>query len=132
MAFMAGKGNKTGATLHAVIATALLLIGMLVSVLTSSFSQTSGTPRAKAVSPVGKEQPALSAILNGPSAMVYSSGQIYVMEGAGTGMWSLDTVRQTATLVLPPTTQPFTDDKKVLGSPFALAVSYNGEVFVGD
>ena len=132
MALMSGKSNKTGAILHAVIARALLLIGMLVSFLTSSFGQTSGTPRAKGVSPVGKEQPALSTILNGPSAMAYSSGQIYVMEGAGEGIWSLDTVRQTATLVLPPTAQPFTDDKKVLGSPFALAVSYNGDAFVGD
>jgi hypothetical protein len=132
MAFMAGRGDKTGATWHAVILTAPLLIGMLVSFLTSSFSQTSGTPRAKGVSPVGEEKPALSTVLNGPSAMAYSSGQIYVMETAGTGIWSLDTVRQTAILILAPTTQPYTDDKTILGSPFALAVSYNGDVFVGD
>ena len=128
MAFMVGRGN------NAVLATALLIIGMLVSFLTSSLSQTSGTPRAKGVLSIsiGEEQPALATIFNGPSAMAYSSGQIYVMETAGTGIWSLDTVRQTAKLILAPTTLPYTDDKKVLGSPFALAVSYNGDVFVGD
>lgn len=129
---MAVRGNKTGATLHAVISTALLLIGMLLGFLTSGFSQTSGTPRAKGMSPASEEQPALSTPLNGPSAMAYSSGHIYVMETAGTGIWSLDTVRQAATLILAPTTQPYTDDKRVLGSPFALAASYKGDVFVGD
>jgi hypothetical protein len=67
-----------------------------------------------------------------PSEMAYSRGQIYLIETAGMETWSLDTVRQTATLILGAPTDPYTDDKNVLGSPFAVAVTYNGDIFVGD
>ncbi len=110
----------------------MLLLGMLTILFASSFSQTSGTHKAKGAWPVGEEQPALSAIINGPSQMAFSKGQIYHIETAGMKTWSLDTVRQTATLILAPPTDPYTHDKRVLASPFAIAVSYNGDVFIGD
>ena len=129
MASMAAPGCKPSTTVYA---TASLAIGLLTIFLSSSFSQTSGGHSAKAALPLGVEQPALATSFNGPSEMAYSRGQIYLIETAGMETWSLDTVRQTATLILGPPTDPYTDDKNVLGSPFAIAVTYNGDIFVGD
>ena len=128
MASMAHRGKTTSSLLIL----GMLVLGMLTSFFASSLSQTSGTHKAENALRLGKEQPALSTIINGPSEMAYSKGQIYLIETAGMDTWSLDTVRQTATLILGRPTDPYTHDKRVLGSPFAIAVSYNGDVFIGD
>jgi len=113
-------------------ASSLPILGMLAIFFASSLSQTSGANKPNGAFPIGEEQPALSAIINGPSQMAFFKGQIYLIETAGMKTWSLDTVRETATLILGPPTDPYTDDKRILGSPFAIAVSYNGNIFVGD
>lgn len=134
MAFMAGQGRKASSTRHVIIVAGqgLLILGMLIIFSASSLSQTSKNHTAKRALPLGEEQPALSTIFSGPSGMAYSRGQIYVMETGGAETWSLDTVRQTATLILGPPADPYTDDKKLLGFPFAIAATYNGDIFVGD
>jgi sugar lactone lactonase YvrE len=81
---------------------------------------------------LGEARQALSISINGPSEIVYSNGHLYAMETAGMGVFSLDTRRETATLVLAAPTDPYTDDKNALGSPFAIAASYRGEIFVAD
>jgi len=110
----------------------LLILGTLIIFFGSGLSQTSGTRIAKGALPLGEEKPALSTVINGPSEMAYSKGHIYLIETAGMETWNLDTVRQTATLILGAPADPYTHDKSVLGSPFAIAVSYNGDIFVGD
>ena len=110
----------------------MLILGMLTTFSPPSRSQTSAPRKTRGILPLGEEQPALSAMINGPSQMVYSKGQIFLIETAGMETWRFDTVRQTATLILGPPTDPYTDDERVLGTPFAIAVSYNGDVFVGD
>jgi len=81
---------------------------------------------------LGKEQPALSISINGPSDLVYSDGHIYLIETAGMGVLSLDVRGQTAALVLAPPADPYTKNDDVLGAPVALAVSGIGQIFVAD
>ena len=129
---MVSRKSKTGSAVRAIVDTARLVTAIITILLASSFSQKAGSHGTDGVLPLGVEQAALSISLNGPSEMAYSNGQLYVIETAGMRTWSVDTVRQTATLVLPPPIDPYTDEKKALGTPFAIAVSYNGDVFVGD
>ena len=82
--------------------------------------------------PLGKEQSALLTPIDGPSAITYSKGHLYVMETAGMRILSLDVRRETATLILPPPIDPFTDDNSTLGGPTGLAVSQAGDIFVAD
>jgi sugar lactone lactonase YvrE len=108
-------------------------VGTLIILFVGSImSQTPGTHETAAMLPVGEEQSALSTSINGPSGIAYSRGNLYVMETAGMGVFSLDTDRQTATLILAPPTDPYTKEKNVLGSPFAIAASYGGDIFVAD
>ena len=104
----------------------------IILFVSSTLSQTPDTRGKGAALPLGKEQPALSTSLNGPSSVAYSNGRLYVMETAGMGILSVDMRRETVTLILAPPVDPFTDDKDVFGSPFALAVSRTGDIFVAD
>jgi len=105
---------------------------MAILLVTSALGQTPDSHGTGTALFVGKEQPALSTIINGPSSLAYSNGHLYVMETAGMGILSVDVRRETAMLILAPPIDPYTHDSNALGSPFALAVSQTGDIFVAD
>lgn len=105
---------------------------LIVFFLSSTLSQTPDTHGTEAALPLGKQQPALSTSINGPSQVAYADGHLYILETAGMGILSLDVRGETAALILAPPTDPYTHDENTLGSPFALAASQGGEIFVAD
>jgi hypothetical protein len=79
----------------------LVTLGTLIVLFVSStLSQSPETHGTEAALPLGKQQPALSTSINGPSYIAYSNGHLYLIETAGIGILSLDVRRETATLIL--------------------------------
>jgi hypothetical protein len=79
----------------------LVTLGTLIVLFVSStLSQSPETHGTEAALPLGKQQPALSTSINGPSYIAYSNGHLYLIETAGMGILSLDVRRETATLIL--------------------------------
>jgi sugar lactone lactonase YvrE len=111
----------------------LVTLGTLTILFVSStLGQTLETHGTDGALTVGKQQPALLTSINGPSDVAYSNGHLYLIETAGMRILSLDVRRETATLILAPPIDPYTKDNDRLGSPFAIAVSQTGEIFVAD
>jgi len=110
----------------------LATLGTLIILVSLALSQIPETRGTEAGLRLGEEQPALSTSINGPSAIAYSNGHLYLMETAGMRILSLDLARDTAALILAPPADPYTNDNKEFGIPFALTVSKTGEIFVAD